>query len=413
MSNRQTQIVILGAGYAGMMAAVRLAGKLKGRPATITLVNGKEFFVERPKLHETATGRIPNARAISDMLAGTGVNFQCGWVTAIDPREQTVAVHCVDEDVSLRYDYLIYSLGSRVNRGSVPGVAGNAYTPDGVGRLAATELFCALENLPPGGCVTVAGSGPTGIELAAEIADRYGQLHVTMVTRHAFATFTAPRVANYMRKALDRLGVHVREHAEVTDVHHAESVINGQESLTHDLFVWAGGFVAPALAAESGLAVNERNQVLTDLTLRSLSWPNILATGDAVCPDQQSGAPMRMSLFTALVTGAHAADNVARMIAGDPPQPLVFSTYGQGIALGTRDAVGFNTFPNDWPVGPLVTGRAGLAIRNFFVWLILWLLDVERRRPGFFFWFGRKRGRPAEPVARGRALTKHPASDAG
>ena len=101
---------------------------------------------------------------------------------------------------------------------------------------------------------------------------------------------------------------------------------------------------------------------------------------------------MRMSLFTALVTAAHTADNLARRLKGKRERSLGFSTYGQGIAIGRHDAVGFNTYPSDKPIGPLITGQTGLTIRNFFVGLLLNMLEIERKRPGFFFWPGKWRG---------------------
>jgi NADH dehydrogenase FAD-containing subunit len=138
--------------------------------------------------------------------------------------------------------------------------------------------------------------------------------------------------------------------------------------------------------------VNDRCQLLVDPFLRSVAGPDIYVVGDAAWPVEGTGAPYRMSLFTALVTGAHTADNLVNVVKGKELRRFGFSTYGQGIAVGRRDAVGFNSFPNDRPVGPLVTGRLGLVVRNFFVWLILRLLTVERKVPGFFFWPGRRRG---------------------
>ena len=100
---------------------------------------------------------------------------------------------------------------------------------------------------------------------------------------------------------------------------------------------------------------------------------------------------MRMSLFTALVSGAQAADNVARDIKGQEQRPLSFAWYGQGIALGPGDAVGFATYPADVLVGPVLRGKPAVVVRNFFVWFLKTALELERRFPGFLFWNGRKR----------------------
>ncbi len=57
MADDNIQILVLGAGYAGMMAALRLSGKTKKQGANITLVNGADAFVQRPRLHQAATGQ--------------------------------------------------------------------------------------------------------------------------------------------------------------------------------------------------------------------------------------------------------------------------------------------------------------------------------------------------------------------
>jgi NADH dehydrogenase FAD-containing subunit len=112
----------------------------------------------------------------------------------------------------LAYDYLIYALGSRTDRESVPGVATFAYGLDASGAMGAPELRERLLTMADtGGRVVVVGAGPTGIEIASEIADTFPKFQVTMVTRGTFGAFQDAPVQAYMRKALHRLGVEIRE----------------------------------------------------------------------------------------------------------------------------------------------------------------------------------------------------------
>jgi NADH dehydrogenase FAD-containing subunit len=170
-------------------------------------------------------------------------------------------------------------------------------------------------------------------------------------------------------------------------------VVNGQEVIGFDALVWAGGFRGLPLARVAGLEVNETQQILVDPTMRSISHPDIYAVGDAVQPVAQPGAALRMGLYPALVTAAHAADSLTRRIKGQQPQPLGFSYYAQGIALGRADGIAFPTFPNDRRSGPMLTGRAALALRNLFVPRLLDALRLEKRIPGTFSWAGSRRGR--------------------
>lgn len=393
MEDAKKQVIILGAGYAGLMSAIRLAGKTNNEAVSVTLISESDTFIQRPRLHEVATGKSQPARPLAQMLRGTGVHFNQGTVTALDPQARLVAVHAGDNVREVHYDYLVYALGSHVDRESVPGVAEHAYTLDAEGSRSARPLFDRLAELADeGGTVVIVGSGPTGMEIAGEIADTFPALQVRIVTLGEFGTFSSDRVRDYTRQAMARLNVRIVEHSPVREVTQRSLLVADRKPIPFDICVWAGGFRAPVLAREAGLEVNRRRQIVVDPYLRAVSHPTVYAIGDAAHPAQQPGAPVRMALFPALVMGAHAADNLTRLLQGKAQKPLGFSYYGQGIALGRRDAVGFAAYPDDAQVGPLVTGRLGLVVRNFFVWLILRLLTVERWRPGFFFWLGADRG---------------------
>jgi len=73
-----------------------------------------------------------------------------------------------------------------------------------------------------------------------------------------------------------------------------------------------------------------------------LSHPAVFALGDAAAPAYRSRVPMQMGAFTATVTGAHAADCVYDVLRGRQPRRLSFAYYGQAIALGRKDVIGFN-----------------------------------------------------------------------
>jgi NADH dehydrogenase len=116
-------------------------------------------------------------------------------------------------------------------------------------------------------------------------------------------------------------------------------------------------------------------------------WP---AVGDAAHPIAPTGAPYRLSAFTALVSGAYAADAFVAQLQNKPLRPFSFSTFGQGVAIGRR-GVGFFSYPDDQQRFFIIRGQAARHIRNFFVWLVSYVLKIERKMPGFFFWLGRRR----------------------
>lgn len=387
----RTQFVVIGAGYAGMMAAIRLAGKTRRLPVDITLVNASDHFVERLRSHQIATHQTLRSYPLNVILDGTGVRFVQGRVNNIDSESRKVTL---DDSGELSYDYLVYALGSMVDVDAVPGVREYAYTLNPSGENSAAQLGKKLVEMDSGHIVIV-GGGATGIETATEIRDLFPHLKVTLLTKGEAGAFKSRRVQRYMNQVMREMGVEIVEHSPVQEVHEHDLVTADGKRLMFDVCIWAGGFKALPLAKQAGLAVNEQQQILTDPYMRSVSHPTIYAAGDSAYPVQQPGAPVRMSVFTALVMGAHTGDNLARLLKGKGQKPLGFAYYGQAVALGRHKAVGFATFPDDKPIGPLYTGKLGFNVRGFFVWFVRYALVLEKRIPGSFFWLGKNRGRAA------------------
>src|SRR5437879_2806832 len=107
-----TRIVVIGAGYSGMMAALRLSGRTRRHGATVTLVNQSDEFVERIRLHQRAAGQSPAVSTIPHMLRGTGVQFVQGRVTGLDPEHRGVSIETQGGAEEVGYDCLVYALGS-------------------------------------------------------------------------------------------------------------------------------------------------------------------------------------------------------------------------------------------------------------------------------------------------------------
>jgi NADH dehydrogenase FAD-containing subunit len=391
MTTQTTKIIVLGGGYSGVMAALRLAGKTKRLNTSITLVNALEHFVERPRLHEQVTGMVPNHHPIAHMLRDTQARFLQGWVTALDPARQRVHIQTTSGKQQLAYDYLVIALGSRVDRHAIPGVDDYAFTLDPYGNLTSETLKSKLTTYGQNPFrMVVVGGGATGVEAATQVKGSYPHSEVSIVTQGAVGAFKGARVQRHISEALREQAIAIYENVRVNRVERNGVVLDSGQ-LPADIIIWAGGFVASPLARQAGLRVNAQNQVLVDPYLRSLSHPNIFAVGDAAYSVEEPGVPTRMSLFTALVSGAQAAENIAAEMKGQAPQPFSFVWYGQGIALGPHDAVGFATYPTDvaWPL--IFRGQLAVKIRNFFVWYLGVALELERQVPGSFYWTGKGR----------------------
>ncbi|MGW2816769.1 NAD(P)/FAD-dependent oxidoreductase [Streptomyces sp. NPDC001415] len=352
------RVLILGAGYAGLATAIQLAARVKrGDGVEVTLVNPQERFTERMRLHMTATGQQLAELSIPELLEGTGARFVRGWVTAVDADARTVRI---DDERVLSYDTLVYGVGSVADTAAVPGVEDHAYTLNSP--QDAEVLAGRLAGLG-GGTVVVGGSGLTGIESAAEIAEQYPQLDVVLLGRGEPGATMNPKAGAYLRAALDRLGVRVRSGVEVLKVRPGAVELAGGESVAADVVVWTSGTRVSPLAAAAGLDVDERGRIVTDTALRSVSHPEVFAVGDAAAIRQGYGV-MHGTCQGGMPTGVHAALSILRVLKGKQPKPFRFGYYHTPVSLGRGDAVVQFTRPDDSPRRICLTGRTAARYKE-------------------------------------------------
>src|SRR5437868_8978379 len=226
-----TRILVIGAGYAGLLFTMRLAGKVARQNVQIALVNDSDTFTERPRLHQFAANQVIQWRSLPQMLRQTNVQFIQGRVTGLDPIHRKIMVEDEqkgiprDKSGDYEYDYLVYALGSETDRKTVPGVAEYAYTLAARGPLSAAALRETLPSIEArAGQIVVSGGGATGIETAAEVASAYAHIKVRLVTREPLALFLNKSVGSSIRRSLQRLGVDIIDQVAVTAVR-AHSVI--------------------------------------------------------------------------------------------------------------------------------------------------------------------------------------------
>jgi NADH dehydrogenase FAD-containing subunit len=391
-----------------MMAALRLSGKTRKFDTEITLINGIDTFIERPRLPEVATGQNVPQTPIREMLRGTRVKFLKGWATGLDLDSHSVTVQTLQGDQSIPYDILVYALGSVVDQDTVPGVRENAYVLDPRGSNATTALREKLRTLT--GRVVVVGGGATGIEGSTEIRGWFPHLQVSLVTDARFGSFKGPRVERHFREGFAKQGIQIHEGSRVRSVEPGRLILANGKVVPFDLALWASGFRATPLARESGFNVSDRGQILVDPYGRSLSHPDIYAIGDASLPVEEPGNPFRMSLLTAITGGTHAADNITALLRGREPSPLSFAHYGQAISMGPNDAVGFLGYPDDKQRGPIYRGKTAVVLRNFFVAMLFNVLKLERQFPGFYYIVGKSRYAKSKRAQKRREASESPLS---
>ncbi|MEZ4669698.1 MAG: FAD-dependent oxidoreductase [Anaerolineae bacterium] len=371
----QNRILILGAGYSGVMAARRLAHKTN-RKAAITLVNGSDHFANRIRFHQLAANQTLPQLPITKMLAGSGVAFMQGMVTAIDATAKTVTVQSAGDSRTLAYDYLIYALGSYIDSSRVPGAAEYALS---VSTEATTHAL--RERLPAvaarGGTLVVCGGGLTGIETATEFAEAFPDLHVKLLTQGTLGADLSQRGREYLLRTFERLGIEVVNQARITRLTPQQVEYQGG-AVDYDLALWAGAFAVPALARDAGLQVNGRGQVVVDEHLRSVSHPDIYVVGDAADVVEAINTPVRMGCASAYPMGAYAADDLAALLDGQPHRAHDFGYTVRCISLGRRDGLIQMVNADDQPKEQIITGWMGAQIKEMICRYAVWQIQNER-----------------------------------
>ncbi|MDR3079391.1 MAG: FAD-dependent oxidoreductase [Streptomyces sp.] len=355
------RIVVLGAGYAGLAAAKRLARHLRRTDVRITLVNAADRFVERVRLHQFAAGQPLRDLPLRDLLKGTGIELRVARVTAIDAGARTVQVTAAPHTID--YDTLVYALGSRADVESAPGAAEHAHT---VAEAAqALRLRQRMAKIADGGVLAVVGGGLTGVEVATELAESHPGVRVELLTAAAgIGEGLSRRAGQHLRRALDRSGITVHTQTSVAAVRQNALVCGSGRTFTADAVVWAVGFRVPELAAEAGFAVDERGRMIVDETLRSVSHPEVFAAGDAAAGGAAGSAETRMSCQTAMPMGRQVADVIAARLTGRRPRPVRIGYAFTNISLGRRDGITQFTRADDSPRRSVLTGRAAAVFKE-------------------------------------------------
>jgi NADH dehydrogenase FAD-containing subunit len=377
------RIVVIGGGYAGALAAVRLADRARGR-AAVTLVEPRAELVQRLRLHQLATGqRVRSFDLVK--LTGRRVENVRGRAVAVDPERGTVAIERAGRLSELAFDQVLLANGSTVDVESVPGVAEHAHTlasPE-----AATLLHEALSALPAGALAAVCGAGFTGVEAASEIAAARPDLRVSLLSARTVGDGLSARGARELRRRLERLGVELADHQAVAAVEPGVVVLVDGEEVAVDVVVWCGGFAANPLARDSGLPVDERGLLAVDATLRSIGYANVIGAGDAAAiPAFVNGARYRMTCQAGMPSGAHAADTAVATLKGDRPRPFDFGYIHMPLSLGRRDGLIQWVDRADRPKEKVLAGRRAAIYKELVTRGAVPSIRWERRIPGALRW---------------------------
>lgn len=367
------RVVIIGAGYAGVMAAKRL---LRRSPDTaVTVVNPRPHFVQRIRLHQMVAGgydvTVPLQRALPRQA-----QIVIGSVAVVDAADGRLVL---DDGSNLDYDYLIYAAGSRQAPSTIAGADAYGFSLSTFEEAA--HLTSHLVSLTPNAPICIVGGGLTGIETAAELAGPY-RGRVTLVAGDVLAPGLTEKARTAVFDTLTGLGVRVLTGSRVTRMDEHSCTLSGGSAIASECTILTTEFGVPDLARRSGLPVDADGRLLVDERLECVAHPTVVGAGDAMAIT--SGA-LRMSCQAALPLGVHAADTVIDRIEGSNPSPVAPAFVGRCISLGRRDAIFQRTDRFDAPTERVLSGRLAALVKEG-ICSSTTTLEVSARRPIFYGW---------------------------
>jgi NADH dehydrogenase len=350
------RLVIIGAGFAGMYAALSAARLRDIRSASpeeleIALVSPEPTLVVRPRLYE------PNPETLTapllDVLKAIDVAYVQGSAEAIDTESRTVQITTENgARKPLSYDRLVIATGSRLFRPNVPGLAEHGFSVDSLDDAMALDKH--LHNLakrpPMNGrdTVVVAGGGFTGIEAATEMPRRLRGLlgnnaktRVIIVERNnAIAPDMGAEARPVIEDALRKLNVETRLGTGVASLDESGITLSSGEHIESETVIWAAGMRAAPLTEQIPAERDNLGRLLVDRDLRVPGVQGVFATGDAAraaCDDEGNYALMSCQHATRM--GAFAGNNAAAELLGVPTQPYHQKAYVTCLDLGEAGAL--------------------------------------------------------------------------
>ncbi len=364
--NEKKRIIVLGAGYGGILTAKKLAKKYKKDDnIEIMVIDKNGYHTMLTELHEVAAGRVPEESIRIDLdkvFYGRKVNLVLDEVVNIDFDNQVLKG--VVEDYN--YDYLVLGTGSKPTFYGCKGAEEHALTlwsyEDALKiKYHILEAFekASVAKSPAERAdlltFVVIGCGFTGIEMVGELAEWRNRLcynfNIPEEEVKLYVLDLLPRVLpNFddkliikTERRLAKMGVEVMTHSNITEVRKDAVCIEGKDCIRTYTTIWAAGVEGSDLVtALDGEKIKKapRNRIETDPYLRGMGKENVYVVGDNIyyIPDGEE-RPVPQMVENAEHSAKLVSKNIIAAISKKEQAPYEPVFHGAMVCIGGRYGV--------------------------------------------------------------------------
>jgi NADH:ubiquinone reductase (H+-translocating) len=361
------RILVVGGGYVGLYAAMRLMRRVDRREWVVTVIDPRSYMTYQPFLPEAAAGSVsPRHTVVPLRPVLKHAEVIAGRVTMIDNHRQTVRVEPIEgEPYDLAYEHIVVSAGSVPRVLPIPGLAeygmGFKQIEEAIAlRNYVIERLELAETAPDDAARARAltfvfvGGGYAGIEAIAELEDmaryacRYYQ-HVTVKDLRFVLVEAAdrilpevgPELGEYALIQLLERRIDVRLKTFLESYDNRRVILSDGDQFDADTLVWTAGVKANPIIATSDLPFDDRGRLICDTTLRVSGVLNAWGAGDcAAVPDLANpGQFCSPSAQHAVRQAPVLADNILAVIKGREPKSYKHKHVGSVASLGLHKGV--------------------------------------------------------------------------
>lgn len=356
--NRKPKVVILGAGYGGVVTAIQLQKDLNYNEAEVTLVNKHDYHYFTTHLHMPAAGTdlAENARIkIDKLIDESRINLLKSTVVEIRPQQQEVVL----ENETLEYDFLVIGLGGEPETFGIPGLREHAMNIRSLNSVRFIRehidyQFAKYKTEPERKdllTIVIGGAGFTGIEFVGELADRipelcrnfdidpsWVQIYNVEASPNAMPGFD-PELVEYALNVLKQKGVIFKLGTAIKECTPEGVLLADGERIKAATVVWTGGIRGNSLVEQAGFEAM-RGRVKVDPFLRSPQYENVFIIGDCSIFFNPEGKPYPPTAQIAMQQGWTCSYNIAASIRNEPLKQFLPSIKGTVASLGKGEAIG-------------------------------------------------------------------------